>query len=86
VAREDTAVRCYALQSRAAGNEAVLAEARELLMQPRELPDACNGLLGALIASGQAGAQDLWWRLEAALESGSAPVVRRAATAAVRRL
>jgi soluble lytic murein transglycosylase len=87
VAREDLAVRCYALQSRAAGNEAVLAEARELLMQARELPDACNnGLLGALIASGQAGAQDLWWRLEAALESGSAPAVRRAATAAVPRL
>jgi soluble lytic murein transglycosylase len=86
VGRDDLALRCYALQSRAAGNEAVAPEARELLMQPRDLPDACNGLLGALIAAGQLGAQDLWWRLEAALESGSAPAVRRAATAAVPRL
>ncbi|RPH46355.1 MAG: hypothetical protein EHM87_02570 [Burkholderiales bacterium] len=86
VGRDDLAMRCYALQSRAAGNEAVAPEARELLMRPRELPDACNGLLGALVAAGQLGAQDLWWRLEAALESGSVPAVRRAANAATPRL
>ena len=83
VSREDTAVRCLALQSRAAGNEPVMAEARALLMQPRDIGEACNGLLGALVASGQAGAGDLWHRLEAALESGAAPVIRRAATAAL---
>jgi soluble lytic murein transglycosylase len=64
----------------------VIAEARELLMQPRDLPEACNVLLGALVANGQAGAQDLWRRLEAALESGSAGAVRRAATAAAPQL
>jgi soluble lytic murein transglycosylase len=84
--RDDPALRCYALQSRAAGGEPVMAEARELLMQPRDLPDACNGLLGALVANGQAGANDLWHRLEAALESGSAAAVRRAANAAAPRL
>ncbi|MFM1989327.1 MAG: hypothetical protein RJA99_2284 [Pseudomonadota bacterium] len=86
VARDDLAIRCLALQSRAAGNESVIGEARELLMQPRELPDACNALLGTLVAAGQAGANDLWWRLEAALESGSASAVRRAAIAAAPRL
>ncbi|MCA3178041.1 MAG: transglycosylase SLT domain-containing protein [Burkholderiaceae bacterium] len=84
--RDDLGLRCYALQSRAAGAEPVMAEARELLMQPRELPDACNGLLGALVANGQAGASDLWHRLEAAIESGSAVAIRRAATAAAPRL
>ena len=86
VQRDDAGLRCYALQSRAAGGESVIAEARELLMQPRELPEACNGLLGALVANGQAGAADLWRRLEAALESGSAGAVRRAATAAAPQL
>jgi soluble lytic murein transglycosylase len=86
VQRDDLALRCLALQSRAAGGESVTAEARELLMQPRDLPEACNGLLGALVANGQAGAQDLWRRLEAALESGSAVAVRRAATAAAPQL
>jgi soluble lytic murein transglycosylase len=84
--RDDLGLRCYALQSRAAGGEAVIAEARELLMQPRELPLACNGLLSALVANGQAGAADLWRRLEAALESGSPGAVRRAATAAAPQL
>lgn len=86
VLRDDLTLRCYALQSRLAGNESVIAEARELLMQPRELPDACNALLGLLVAAGQAGAADLWWRLEAALESGSPAAVRRAALAAAPRL
>jgi len=84
--RDDLALRCYALQSRAAGGEPVIAEARVLLMQPRDLPDACNGLLGALVANGQAGANDLWHRLEAAIESGSAGAIRRAANAAAPRL
>jgi soluble lytic murein transglycosylase len=83
VTRDDPAVRCLALQSRAAGGESVIAAARELLMQPRELGDACHNLLGALVASGQAGSADLWHRLEAALESGQPAVVRRAAIAAV---
>ena len=86
VARDDLSIRCLALQSRLSGNETVIAEARELLMQPRELPDVCNALLGTLVAAGQAGSADLWWRLEAALESGSAAAVRRAAIAAAPRL
>lgn len=84
--RDDPALRCYALQSRAAGGEPVIAAARELLMQPRELPDACSNLLGALVANGQAGANDLWHRLEAAIESGSPAAIRRAANAAAPRL
>ncbi|MFZ4756568.1 MAG: transglycosylase SLT domain-containing protein [Burkholderiaceae bacterium] len=86
VTQDDLAVRCYALQSRAAGGESVMAEARELVMQPRDLPEACHTLLGALVANGQAGSNELWHRFEAALESGSPATIRRAATAAAPRL
>ena len=86
VTKDDPAVRCHALQSRAAGGESVMAEARELLMQPRDLPEACNTLLGALVANGQAGTNELWHRFEAALESGTPATIRRAANAAAPRL
>jgi len=77
--REDNAPRCYALQSRLARGEAVMTEARELLMAPRDLGEACNALLDALAESGQATPADLRARLERALESGAAGAVRRAA-------
>jgi soluble lytic murein transglycosylase len=79
VQRDDTAIRCHALASRAAGGEPVMAEARALLLAPRELGEACNSLLGALVANGQMGSADLWRRLEAALESGAPATIRRAA-------
>jgi soluble lytic murein transglycosylase len=78
VLRDDPAPRCLALQSRLARNEAIMAEARDLLMQPRELPEACYGLLSAAVARGQATPADLWQRFEAALESGVPGAVRRA--------
>jgi soluble lytic murein transglycosylase len=77
--QRDDAVRCHALASRAAGGERVMAEARELVLAPRELGEACNSLVGALVANGQMGPADLWRRLEAALESGVPATVRRAA-------
>jgi soluble lytic murein transglycosylase len=82
ILRDDTATRCFALQSRLARGEAIMAEARDLLMQPRELGDTCHGLLAAAAARGQASPADLWRRLEMALESGSAAAVRRAAALA----
>jgi soluble lytic murein transglycosylase len=77
--RDDPAVGCVVLRARLARGEAVLAPARDLLMRPRELPDACHDLLGALAAAGQAQPADLWLRVERAIESGSATAVRRAA-------
>jgi soluble lytic murein transglycosylase len=76
---DDSALRCHALQSRLERGEAVMAEARELLMAPRDLGDACNALLSAAAASGQATPADLRTRLERALESGAPAAVRRAA-------
>lgn len=81
--RDEPAPRCYALRARLARGESVIAEAREVLMQPRDLGDACNGLHESLAATGQASAADLWQRLEFALESGSVSAVRRAALLAV---
>jgi len=79
ILRDEAAPRCYALQSRLSRGEPVLAEARELIMQPRELGDACNDLLVALAASGQASGAELWQRLELSLEAGNVGTVRRAA-------
>ncbi|HYF57783.1 MAG TPA: transglycosylase SLT domain-containing protein [Burkholderiaceae bacterium] len=76
--RDDLALRCHALQARLARGETVVADAREPLMQPRDLPEACMQLLSALVAAGQAGAPELAHRLEAALDSGSPAAVRRA--------
>jgi soluble lytic murein transglycosylase len=83
ILRDEAAPRCYAIQSRLSRGEAVMAESRDLIMQPRELGDACNDLLVALAASGQASPADLWQRLELALEAGKAGTVRRAAMLAV---
>lgn len=81
--QRDDAIRCHAWQARRAFSEPVIAEAREVLMAPRELPDACQGLLVALVAAGEATAADAWMRLERALESGSPAAVRRAASVAL---
>jgi soluble lytic murein transglycosylase len=79
ILRDEAAPRCYAMQSRLSRGEPVMAESRELIMQPRELGDACNDLLVALAESGQASSAELWQRLEFALEAGGAGTVRRAA-------
>ena len=77
ILRDEAAPRCYAIQSRLSRGEAVMAESRDLIMQPRELGDACNDLLVALAASGQASPADLWQRLELALEAGNAGTVQQ---------
>jgi len=82
ILRDDAATRCFALQSRLARGEAIMAEARDLLMQPREIGDACHALLAAAAARGQASPADLWQRFLLALESGSAAAIRRAAALA----
>ncbi len=79
ILKDEPGPRCYALRARLSRGEAVMTEARDVLMQPRDLGEACNGLLENLASSGQAQAADLWLRLEFALESGSTSAVRRAA-------
>lgn len=81
--KDEHSPKCFALRARIARGDAVMNDARELIMQPRELGEACNGLLEALAASGQASEADLWRRLELALETGAASPIRRAALLAV---
>jgi soluble lytic murein transglycosylase len=50
-----------------------------LLMVPRELPEACQRLLDALIQSGRLAPQEIERRLLRALESGSRAAIRQAA-------
>lgn len=81
--RDDATLRCQAVQSRLVGGEAVMADVRALVMQPRDLNEACSGLLSAAVTMGLATPADIWRRLEVALESGSAPTVRRASALAL---
>jgi soluble lytic murein transglycosylase len=81
--RDDVTLRCQAMQSRLVGGEAVMADVRLLVMQPRDLNEACSSLLSTAVTMGLATSADVWRRLESALESGSAPTVRRAAALAL---
>ena len=83
VLKDDTSARCVILQARAVRGEPVLDEARELLLAPRDLGEACNSLLEALAAQGQASMALLRTRFERALESGSVSAIRRAALLAM---
>ncbi|MCX7201196.1 MAG: hypothetical protein NTV17_02610, partial [Burkholderiales bacterium] len=58
ILKDEPGPRCYALRARLSRGEAVMTEARDVLMQPRDLGEACNGLLESLASSGQAHALD----------------------------
>jgi soluble lytic murein transglycosylase len=78
VVREDIELTCYALQSKLRSNPAAaLIEARPLWFVPRELPESCSPLFGALIAAQQLTTDDLWTRIRLALEIGQVGLAQR---------
>ncbi|MFZ9407604.1 MAG: transglycosylase SLT domain-containing protein [Burkholderiaceae bacterium] len=83
VLKDDTLARCVIAQARAVRGEPVIEEARDLLLVPKDLGEACNMLLEHLTANGQADAEFLRTRLDRALESGSVSAIRRAALLAL---
>lgn len=83
VLRDDSLARCVIAQARAVRGDSVTEEARELLLVPKDLGEACNGLLEHLAANGQVGMDFLRTRLDRALESGSVSAIRRAALLAL---
>jgi soluble lytic murein transglycosylase len=59
VLKDDTQVKCYALQSRIAKGENVAAEARALLLSPPNYGDGCGNLLAQLAQANQFTTDDL---------------------------
>ncbi|WP_233883245.1 lytic transglycosylase domain-containing protein [Paraburkholderia flagellata] len=68
VLNDDTQVKCYALESRAARGENVANDARALLNDPRYYGDGCVDLITALAIKGQFSSDDVWQQIRLAYE------------------
>jgi soluble lytic murein transglycosylase len=68
VLNDDTQVKCYALESRAARGENVADAARALLVNPRWYGDGCVDLITALAINQQFSAADVWQQIRLAYE------------------
>ncbi|MDB5991665.1 MAG: lytic transglycosylase [Herbaspirillum sp.] len=73
---DDTQLKCYALTSRALKNQKVAAEARALLIAPKDYGSACTGLVGMLAQNEQFSGDDLWAQIRLAIEVGQPAVAR----------
>ena len=65
---DDTQVKCYALESRAAKGENVADAARALLVDPRNYGDGCVDLITALAINQQFSTDDVWQQIRLAYE------------------
>jgi soluble lytic murein transglycosylase len=68
VLNDDTQVKCYALESRAAHGENVADAARALLVDPKWYGDGCVDLITALALNQQFNADDVWQQIRLAYE------------------
>ncbi|MFC0402653.1 lytic transglycosylase domain-containing protein [Paraburkholderia rhizosphaerae] len=68
VLNDDTQVKCYALESRAAHGENVSDAARALLVDPRNYGDGCVDLITALAINQQFASDDVWQQIRLAYE------------------
>lgn len=77
VLKDDLQVKCYAVLSKAVKGKSVAAEARGLLVSPKEYGDGCMALISALSDSGQFTPDDLWTQARLAVENNAPKVARR---------
>lgn len=68
VLNDDTQVKCYALESRAARGENVADAARALLVDPKYYGDGCVDLITSLAINQQFTADDVWQQIRLAYE------------------
>ncbi|MEX3934426.1 transglycosylase SLT domain-containing protein [Paraburkholderia phymatum] len=68
---DDTQVKCYALESRAARGENVADAARALLVEPKWYGDGCVDLVTALDSNQQFTSEDVWQQIRQAYEEGA---------------
>jgi soluble lytic murein transglycosylase len=69
---DDTQVKCYALESRAAHGENVAEAARALLVEPKYYGDGCVDLITALAMNHQFTDDDVWQQIRLAYEQNAA--------------
>jgi soluble lytic murein transglycosylase len=79
VLKDDTQVKCYALQSRLAKGENVAADARALLLSPPGYGDGCGGLIAQLAQANQFSQDDLLKQLRLAGEQHATGPAKRIA-------
>jgi len=76
--RDDLEVRCYTWSSRLAkGEDTVFDQAREMWLEPRELPEGCNGLAEAFIHAGRLRVKDVWQRARVLFEARQLSAAQR---------
>ncbi|WP_133661261.1 lytic transglycosylase domain-containing protein [Paraburkholderia sp. BL10I2N1] len=68
VLNDDTQVKCYALESRAARGENVADAARALLVDPKVYGDGCVDLITSLAINQQFSTDDVWQQIRLAYE------------------
>ncbi len=81
VLNDDTQVKCYALQARAAHGQDVTKAARALLVRPRQYGDACVGLIHTLAQQGKLSSEDVWQQIRLAYEARRAKTGKQIAQA-----
>jgi soluble lytic murein transglycosylase len=70
-ARDDIEIRCYAWLSRLSrGDESALAEAQDMWLEPRELPEGCDKLATLLWERNRIQVTDVWQRVRELFEEG----------------
>lgn len=77
VVADDTQLKCYTLLSRAIKQQNVAAEARALLIAPRDYADGCYSLVTFLYEKSQFTETDLWDQMRMAAENSALPQAQR---------
>ena len=77
VLNDDTQVKCYALEARAARGEDVADAARALLVDPKWYGDGCVDLIVALGRAQQFSSDDVWQQIRLAYEQNYRTRARR---------
>ena len=73
VVADDTQLKCYALLSRAIKQQNVAAEARSILLAPRDYADGCYSLVTYLYEKAQLTENDVWDQVRMASENSAMP-------------
>jgi len=75
---DDADIRCFALASRFARNDAsVIEQLAPYWQEPKELPDGCAAIADTLVARGTWGSTEVWHRVRLLLEAGQTSAARR---------
>jgi len=78
-ARDEPEIRCHGWSSRLQrGDEAALAEAQSIWLEPRELPEGCGRLADAMVAAGRFSVTDIWRRVRVLFENGQITAAKTA--------